>query len=454
MSRGYVYILFNSAMPDLVKIGQTAGLPEERAKALSSETGVPLRFSVAWQAELVYFEEAEREIHSQLDSFRANKRREFFALPLRDAIKAAEQVVKKYLEQEASPTQANYPDDLRQDVTAYLQALNAQLGDHFLRSRAYDRIERWKETAVAGLAAPQHLYGLCLYRGIGAKKNLEEAMLWIRRAADRGYMPACTSMGSLCSLGRGVPADDAQSVMWFRKAAEKGYAPAQFLLAMMYLQGRGLIEDPGQALGWLSAAADKRYPSAEWMLAGLKGDHDGMWVKLRDSAEKGNPMAQVTIGTLFEKGEGVPADKFEAAAWYARAARQRNDEAERMLFDLCTRNGGPSSPTFVDQATSDSPACLIMRRENHTISFFGLNATERCSIGRATNCRIVLRDDLASREHAVIRYADGRWILRDLASLNGTRVNDIIATEDQELDCGDELQIGSTRFLFVREPAE
>jgi len=47
-SKAHVYILTNESMPGLVKIGWTAGDPNERADALST-TGVPTRFTGSLQ---------------------------------------------------------------------------------------------------------------------------------------------------------------------------------------------------------------------------------------------------------------------------------------------------------------------------------------------------------------------------------------------------------------------
>jgi hypothetical protein len=45
---GFVYVLRNRTMPDLVKIGFATSLAEDRAKDLSKHTGVPLPFQVAF----------------------------------------------------------------------------------------------------------------------------------------------------------------------------------------------------------------------------------------------------------------------------------------------------------------------------------------------------------------------------------------------------------------------
>lgn len=96
MSRGYVYILVNSAMPGLVKVGFTEALtPEERAKQLHT-TGVPSPYTVKWKRELHSYKEAEREIHERLKDFREQRNREFFRIPLWKAELVANEVTEKY----------------------------------------------------------------------------------------------------------------------------------------------------------------------------------------------------------------------------------------------------------------------------------------------------------------------------------------------------------------------
>jgi hypothetical protein len=87
---GYVYILTNPAMPGLVKIGSTILTPDERARQLSSSTGVPRPFQV------VAFEpfhdelRAERELQSKFVEYRVKSgRREFYEVDVeqvRDAL--------------------------------------------------------------------------------------------------------------------------------------------------------------------------------------------------------------------------------------------------------------------------------------------------------------------------------------------------------------------------------
>ena len=62
-------------------------------------------------------------------------------------------------------------------------------------------------------------------------------------------------------------------------------------------------------------------------------------------------------------------------------------------------------------------------------------------IGRSSSCQIVLGDDTVSRRHAELRFEDGRWMLRDLGSSNGSYVNGRWVTE-AEVRAGDVIHLG------------
>ena len=80
INEGYVYAMNNEAMPGLIKIGMTTDTPEERAKELSSATGVPFPFKVIVCKKVHNPKVKEAAIHELLSTlgFRVNERREFF----------------------------------------------------------------------------------------------------------------------------------------------------------------------------------------------------------------------------------------------------------------------------------------------------------------------------------------------------------------------------------------
>jgi len=87
---GFIYVLTNSAMPGLVKIGMTQNDPEERARQLSQGTGTPASFAVYAVFPVVDAIKAERQVHGAFDDMRTNKKREFFNITPEDAVKLME----------------------------------------------------------------------------------------------------------------------------------------------------------------------------------------------------------------------------------------------------------------------------------------------------------------------------------------------------------------------------
>jgi Nif-specific regulatory protein len=96
-------------------------------------------------------------------------------------------------------------------------------------------------------------------------------------------------------------------------------------------------------------------------------------------------------------------------------------------------------------------AYLVVRCEDGFGDVFALTPAHRYTLGRAQTNRVVLQDELCSREHAEVYFADGRWRLRDLNSLNGTRVNDSPLDSEWELAPLDEVHLGRTHLIFVEE---
>jgi hypothetical protein len=73
---------------------------------------------------------------------------------------------------------------------------------------------------------------------------------------------------------------------------------------------------------------------------------------------------------------------------------------------------------------------------------------ERTRIGRSPDCEIFLDDVTVSRNHAVLIQRDGKFVVEDQGSLNGTFVNRR-RIESASLEEGDELQVGKYRMTFI-----
>lgn len=81
---GYVYIMTNHAMADMVKIGMTKGSPEQRARDISG-TGVPGFWSVNCKLWVMDCRWVEWSAHRYFSGQRVDKSREFFKVEPQDA---------------------------------------------------------------------------------------------------------------------------------------------------------------------------------------------------------------------------------------------------------------------------------------------------------------------------------------------------------------------------------
>ena len=132
---------------------------------------------------------------------------------------------------------------------------------------------------------------------------------------------------------------------------------------------------------------------------------------------------------------------------------------------LASSNSGSELPTTfaqhdaqsVGQATStasatiERPAKFILRADNGDVLQEYVLEKPEISIGRAPNSDILLsKDKLTSRRHATVSYENGKYVLHDERSANGTFVNgqqlEEMATYD--LQEGDHVGIGEHELIF------
>jgi hypothetical protein len=73
----------------------------------------------------------------------------------------------------------------------------------------------------------------------------------------------------------------------------------------------------------------------------------------------------------------------------------------------------------------------------------------RFTIGREPACDMTLADITVSRWHASLSRAEGSWLLDDLGSTNGTRVNGWRVTAPTPVGPGDRVSFGAALFVIA-----
>jgi TolB protein len=101
------------------------------------------------------------------------------------------------------------------------------------------------------------------------------------------------------------------------------------------------------------------------------------------------------------------------------------------------------------QTTQTGPSAaptLLIARGNAKGKTLRLKPTTR--IGREQDNDVILTDPRISRHHATIKLAEGRWVIQDEDSANGTFVNNKQVTLAHTLKPDDRIQLGDSWLIF------
>ncbi len=109
----------------------------------------------------------------------------------------------------------------------YAQAINwykKAIGIIYQNNDLYEEAKNcYQIAAQKGIADGMGLLGFLNL----TKQNYSDAILWFKKAADKGNKEAMYQIGLLYQEGFGLNADEEEAKKWFRKAADKGHEEAK-----------------------------------------------------------------------------------------------------------------------------------------------------------------------------------------------------------------------------------
>jgi pSer/pThr/pTyr-binding forkhead associated (FHA) protein len=116
------------------------------------------------------------------------------------------------------------------------------------------------------------------------------------------------------------------------------------------------------------------------------------------------------------------------------------------LIEADTEEMSVDDVTAVENLPSGSAMLLVQRGPDAGARF--LLDTDVVTVGRHPDSDIFLDDISVSRRHANFTRSEGRYVISDLGSLNGSYVNRDRIDTDVVLSGGDEVQIGKYRLIY------
>ncbi len=202
--------------------------------------------------------------------------------------------------------------------------------------QSFEEAVKWlKKAAEQGHAGAQVMLGWCYQRGQGVEQSYTEAFKCFKKAAEQGNAKAQNCLARCYEKGQGVEQSYTKAVEWYKKAAEQGDAHGQYCLARCYEKGQGVEQSYTEAVKWYKKAAEQGDTYGQYYLGQCYQRGEGVpqsyteavkWYK--KAAEQGNMWAQCDLGECYEKGQGVVQSNTEAAKWYQKAAEQRHPWAQ------------------------------------------------------------------------------------------------------------------------------
>jgi len=225
-------------------------------------------------------------------------------------------------------------------------------GERLYQARKYqEAVPYLRSAADNGHEEAMYLLGLLYWKGFGVLQDVDESMKWLKRASGNGSYYAREELKKIEKAG--LPQVDEykmgydafqlkkykEAVSWFTKSAAKGNMEAMFNLGMIYQLGAGteIPANEKEAVGWYQKAADKGHVNSMNNLGQLYLSEEGIqdfklalqW--FTKGADKGHSGCMYNIGVMYANGTGVTMQMEEAYKWFKKAADKGMVEAKEAV---------------------------------------------------------------------------------------------------------------------------
>ena len=161
-----------------------------------------------------------------------------------------------------------------------------------------------KDLTVTGYPYDLYNYGNLMYRSALTIEDYREAMEYLQKASEKGWLDADVLIAQMYRDGNGVERSPEKFESRMAFAAENGHAKALTILAESYLMGKGVKKDYAKAYGWFMR-----------------------------SALTGNLKSQYQVAMMLSSGMGCEKNEEEAKRWFARYSSTALNDSRKIVID-------------------------------------------------------------------------------------------------------------------------
>ncbi len=202
---------------------------------------------------------------------------------------------------------------------------------HFSVEKALEHMEKAWENGN-GMAACQ-LGKLYMEEEYGIQ-DIPKAVSYLEQAAEQGNEQAAYRLGSIYRKEEYGMKDDRKAYYWFQQAEKQGNTYASYQLGKIDQEKKQYKK----AADHFVRCGDKHalYCLGKLHLekgTGMYNPRKGIQY-MEQSAQEGNPFAELGLGWTYLKGEGVPRDREKAENWFRQAAGHGSEQAGKILEEM------------------------------------------------------------------------------------------------------------------------
>lgn len=216
------------------------------------------------------------------------------------------------------------------------------LAGHLVAQNDNEALKYYKKAADMKNTYSMQMYAVLLLKKFKDKQHKKEAAELLKEAltlfGDYQNREACYEYAKMLYDGKIIDKNIGEAFVCFKKAADSLYCPAFSRIAMMYYYGEGTQADQAKALVYLNYGQVRNDPDSLICSAILKlnsgySNNDDVANFFRKAANSNNVNANLFYATILSKGYfGVQIDTKAASRLIKEAEKENSEEAAELSF--------------------------------------------------------------------------------------------------------------------------